>query len=179
MSDTSSNDPKAAQARAKALRPWYRKKRFWLAGIVVLIVIIAIASSGSKPNTGTNPATQTTVAGNTGNTTTTAAPVTYSNVTVVPNTQGSGQSSLASFTIPSDANGWFLGWSYNCSGFGSSGNFIVSVNGIGATQTTDAGVNELGASGNSVESYYDTGTFQLVVDSECNWDLKVTASEPN
>jgi hypothetical protein len=54
----------------------------------------------------------------------------------------------------------------------------VSVNGLGNTLTTDAGVNELGASGNSVENYYDTGTFQLVVNSECNWDVKVTASEP-
>jgi hypothetical protein len=104
--------------------------------------------------------------------------VTYKDVVVVPNKQGSGQSSLAAFTIPSNSKGWNLGWAYNCSGFGSSGNFIVTINGIGNTQSSDAGVNQLGAIGNSVESYYDTGTFQLVVNSECNWDLKVTASEP-
>jgi hypothetical protein len=55
----------------------------------------------------------------------------------------------------------------------------VSVDGLGNTQTTDAGVNQLGVSGNSVENYYDTGRFQLVVNSECNWGLKVTASEPD
>jgi hypothetical protein len=44
-------DAKAAKARAKAMRPWYRKKRWWtlgLIGLIVLIVIIAAAAGGSK-----------------------------------------------------------------------------------------------------------------------------------
>lgn len=32
---------KASKAQAKAMRPWFRKKRFWLLGPIVLIVIIA------------------------------------------------------------------------------------------------------------------------------------------
>lgn len=51
MSDT--GDRKAARveaaeakARSKALRPWYRKKRFWLLGAVALVVVIAVSSSG-------------------------------------------------------------------------------------------------------------------------------------
>lgn len=38
---------RAERARAKALRPWYAKKRWWLAGgLVVLIAVLAIAGSG-------------------------------------------------------------------------------------------------------------------------------------
>lgn len=52
MSDIAKNakaDAKAAKARAKALRPWYRKKRvIFPAVIVVLIIIIAVSSGGSK-----------------------------------------------------------------------------------------------------------------------------------
>jgi hypothetical protein len=40
---------KAAKAYAKAQRPFYRKKRYWLLAVVVVIIIAAIAgSSGSK-----------------------------------------------------------------------------------------------------------------------------------
>lgn len=39
-------DAKAAKARAKAMRPWYRKKRFWLLGAAVLLVVIVAASGG-------------------------------------------------------------------------------------------------------------------------------------
>jgi hypothetical protein len=40
-------DARAAKARAKALRPWYRKKRWWLTGVVVLVGGLAVATSGS------------------------------------------------------------------------------------------------------------------------------------
>lgn len=40
-------DAKAAKARAKAMRPWYRKKRFILPlGLVVLVVLIVAAGGG-------------------------------------------------------------------------------------------------------------------------------------
>ncbi|MCB0963966.1 MAG: DUF4352 domain-containing protein [Acidimicrobiales bacterium] len=48
-----SNDPKeakaqakAAKAHAKAVRPWYKKKRFILGGILAVIIVIAIAAGG-------------------------------------------------------------------------------------------------------------------------------------
>ena len=41
-------DAKAAKARAKSLRPWYRKKRFILVIAIVAIIVIAIASNASK-----------------------------------------------------------------------------------------------------------------------------------
>jgi hypothetical protein len=47
---------KAANAHAKALRPWYRKKRFALLAMlaILLIVIIAVASGG-KPKSAKGP----------------------------------------------------------------------------------------------------------------------------
>jgi cyclophilin family peptidyl-prolyl cis-trans isomerase len=134
----------------------------------VTVYLLSVTVSRAPTTTTTAAPTATTVAP-----TTTTQPAAQ----VLLNQQGSGQSSLPQFTVGSGAREWALGWAYNCSAFGSSGNFIVNVNGFGsAADTTDAGVNELGMSGNSVEYYYDTGTFQLVVNSECNWSLKVTAS---
>lgn len=53
---------KAASAQAKALRPWYRKKRFILPSLVLLVIIVAVAASGGKktPPTSANGATVTT-----------------------------------------------------------------------------------------------------------------------
>ena len=45
-------DAKAAKATAKALRPWYRKKRF-LAIVIVVIIVIVIASNLSKKTSST------------------------------------------------------------------------------------------------------------------------------
>ena len=39
---------KAAKAYAKAQRPFYRKKRWWVLGAIVVIIIAAIASSSGK-----------------------------------------------------------------------------------------------------------------------------------
>ena len=44
----SSMSHKELKALAKARRPWYVKKRFWLLGVVGIIVIAGIASSGGK-----------------------------------------------------------------------------------------------------------------------------------
>jgi len=56
-------EAKAAAARAKALRPWYRKKRFIIGGpVIALIIIGAIGSNGSNEGsaTATNTTTNTT-----------------------------------------------------------------------------------------------------------------------
>jgi hypothetical protein len=48
-------EAKAAKARAKAMRRWYMKKRFWLFGVIAVIVIASVASSGgSKSDTKTD-----------------------------------------------------------------------------------------------------------------------------
>lgn len=59
-------DAAAAQARAKAMRPWFKKKRFVLPlGLVVLIVVIAAASGGGDKKDSVTAASDTTVAGET------------------------------------------------------------------------------------------------------------------
>lgn len=67
-------EAKAAKARAKAMRPWWKKKRVILPlGLVALIAIAAIAGGGDggDSDTGTGEATKTTATG--GTTETTAA----------------------------------------------------------------------------------------------------------
>jgi hypothetical protein len=65
---------------------------------------------------------------------------------------------------------WTMSWTYDCSSaLAGIGNFIVQVNG----SIVDQGTNEVGAGGSGTDYYYDTGTFSLVVTSECNWAITV------
>lgn len=50
-------DHKAAKAYAKATRPWYKKKRWWAAGLL-LIIVIASAGSGAGTDNSTNTASE-------------------------------------------------------------------------------------------------------------------------
>jgi hypothetical protein len=84
---------------------------------------------------------------------------------------GSGAASTQQFTVPSAAKGWHVNWTYDCSDFGSQGNFDYSVNSGTNLNFDDTGPNQLGSGGSGVEHYYDTGTFNLQVDSECNWTV--------
>jgi len=57
--------------------------------------------------------------------------------------KGSGSKQTQKFTAGGD---WHLEWSYDCSNFGSQGNFIVSVyNGDGSMSFQNSAVNQLGA----------------------------------
>jgi hypothetical protein len=172
-------EAKAAKARAKAMRPWYRKKRFWLLGIIVLLIIIGIAASASggkgspSPTTAASVATTTTSSTSTTAPTTTSAPTTTAPPTpkVLLTTSGSGIQTTTKFTTPTT---WTLNWSYTCSTAGTdSGNFIVTVNGA----TTDGGVNELGAGSSGVQHFHQGGNVYLGINSECSWTIKaVTAT---
>jgi hypothetical protein len=100
-------------------------------------------------------------------------------VTIVPITASSGGDYLPTFTIPSNAGAWALGWSYNCGAYGDGkGNFMVLVLSADGATTSNAPVNQTGAVGDSVSYYYDTGSFRLLIKSECSWHVKVTATEP-
>jgi hypothetical protein len=46
---------KAAKAAAKAMRPWFKKKRFWLLGVIVIIVVAVATQGGSDTTTTTTP----------------------------------------------------------------------------------------------------------------------------
>jgi hypothetical protein len=67
-----------------------------------------------------------------------------------------------------------MAWSYNCSSFGMSGNFIVDINQPSGDLNSDLGTNELGMGGSGTEYYADTGTFSLSVSSECDWTITVS-----
>ena len=94
---------------------------------------------------------------------------------VIFSTSGSGVGSTRPFTIPASDRAWQINWSYNCSAFGSSGNFDYDVNQGTQTDFNDLGPNQLGPGGHGVEHYYDHGTFNLQVDSECSWTVQVVA----
>jgi hypothetical protein len=58
---------------------------------------------------------------------------------------GSGIKQTRDFTVPAE---WTIEYTYNCSNFGSAGNFIVYVyNSDGSLDSNDSGVNELGRQG--------------------------------
>jgi len=161
-------EAKVAKAKAKALRPWYKKKRFIGIGVIVVLIAVIAATSGSNKSSSTKSS----------NTQSTGAPTTSAVQTpVAPRTlwalSGSGEESGPKFVVPSDANAWDVQWSYNCANFGTSGNFITNINGYGSADfTTDEGANQLGNSGSGVDHYYDTGTFSIDVNSECSWTVK-------
>lgn len=88
---------------------------------------------------------------------------------------GSGAQTTSQFTVPTSAKGWRINWAYNCSSFGSQGNFVVTV--FQGTQMSfnDPGVNQLGVKGSGTEHNYDTGAFHLGINSECAWTVNVVA----
>lgn len=51
---------KANKAYVKATRPWYKKKRFWLLGLLALLILISLLSNmgGDKPTPGTSSSSQ-------------------------------------------------------------------------------------------------------------------------
>ena len=85
---------------------------------------------------------------------------------------GSGIKTTQKFSTPEDD--WDLAWTYNCASYGGRGNFQVYVTSPDGTPSGNAGVNELGAGGSSVEYFHQGGTFYLVMNSECTWSVKVT-----
>jgi hypothetical protein len=99
-----------------------------------------------------------------------APPVRRANATVL-SVRGSGTKTTQTFTVGDE---WDLAWSYNCANFSDGrGNFIVSIQQKGGGITAPAGVNELGTHGDSTEHYHDAGTYYLVMNSECDWAVKV------
>ena len=88
---------------------------------------------------------------------------------------GSGNEDTAQFTVTEPT--WQLNWSYNCTSYGSVGNFITAINGYGqAVGTPDIGTDQLGWHGSGDNVYSDQGTFNVSIDSECTWSVSVIES---
>ena len=160
-----------------------------VAALAVLLSLAACGSTAAPSSTATSATTTIASATTTSLApTTTVAPTTTTlpkpTTTTKPpapivlqNESGNGMQSEPQFTVPSTASGWTLAYSFNCSNFGSQGNFAIYITGSGAAAgSTDAGPNELAESGASTDSYYDTGTFQFEVNSECDWTYKVSTT---
>ena len=86
---------------------------------------------------------------------------------------GSGSKSTQTFTVPT--NSWQLEYTYDCSSFGTSGNFQVMVyNSDGSMSFDNSPVNELGRSGADTQYYHvGEGSYYLEVNSECSWTVNV------
>jgi hypothetical protein len=142
-----------------------------IAGVIILFIIIGAASSSSKN-------------ANTSNTSTPAKPDTSNQTTSQPaattptpapqfqtllDLSGSGTKTTQKFTAAAD---WDLIWSYDCSNFGTSGNFQVMIyNGDGSLSTDNSLVNQLGSKDSGTEHYHKGGTFYLETNSECSWHI--------
>jgi len=66
-------ESKAARAKAKALRPWYKKKRYYLLAVVLAIIIASAAGSHKPANPGSSSTPTTSPSSGNGPTTTQAA----------------------------------------------------------------------------------------------------------
>jgi hypothetical protein len=84
---------------------------------------------------------------------------------VIYQKSGSGMMTTPNFTTPDE---WQVQWTYDCSNFGMSGNFIVD------SEDSQATVNELGAKGaDTTYVHGDPGQHSLKISSECSWTVKV------
>jgi len=81
---------------------------------------------------------------------------------------GSGTQSTAPFTVSAN---WAVAYSFDCSGFGYKGNFIIMEDGS-FSGAMDVNVLDMKKSGTSY-AYGDAGTHYLKVTTECAWTVKV------
>ncbi|HEX3514572.1 MAG TPA: hypothetical protein VHT26_11295 [Trebonia sp.] len=82
---------------------------------------------------------------------------------------GSGIENTAKFTV---TDTWKLDYSFDCSSFGTSGNFIVNED--GGSDFSGVTVNELGTGkSGSTYAYGDAGAHYLEINSECSWNVTV------
>jgi hypothetical protein len=94
-----------------------------------------------------------------------AAPAAPPAPAVIYEKSGSGITTTPNFTTPAE---WQIQWSYDCSKFGTTGNFIVM------SEDFQANVNQLGAGGTDATYVHgDPGTHSLQINSECSWTVKV------
>ncbi len=93
---------------------------------------------------------------------------------VLANLSGNGIGNSTPFQI--DGNHVTVDYSYDCSNFGDSGNFIGDLESSADDQSF---ANEIGPSGSTETTAYPTdqgGIYHVSVDSECAWNVTVTGS---
>ena len=163
--------PQAPPPYQPAPQPKRTKHRKWpwvVAGLIVLIIIVSVATSsgGKKGDTANSGAAQegaTTASTATTRAAPPAAPRTLAVFT------GSGTKKTKKFDVTSDD--WTIAYRYDCTSFGSQGNFQVFV--YGDDGMPDVAVNELAAKGTDTTEEHQGGSFYLEINSECAWTVRV------
>jgi hypothetical protein len=155
--------PPATPAKRRRKWPWI------IGGPVVLIVIIIVATSHSGTTTSTT--TTTSVAPPAANppahSAQVEAPATTAPATpvVIYSKTGSGTGSTPTFTTGVE---WQVQYTYDCTTFGQSGNFMVT------SEDYQVAINQLGMKGADTDYVHnDPGSHSLSIDSECAWTIKV------
>jgi len=90
--------------------------------------------------------------------------------TVLLDQSGSGSVQTKPFTTTGD---WTVTYTFDCSAYGSSGNFQTYIDNTDGSYNTDTGANELATSGGNTDYYYDAGEHYIEVNSECSWHITV------
>jgi hypothetical protein len=151
-----------------AKKSFYKRWWFWIGIVLVAFIVIGVSGSGSSPSASVPAPAET---GSSVAAPAQPAPAQASGPQSLLKISGSGTKSTAKFTAAGD---WDINWSYDCSNFGTQGNFIVTIfNGDGSMSFSNTGVNQLGRSGADVDHYHNGGTFYLSVNSECKWKIEV------
>jgi hypothetical protein len=133
------------------------RTRWIIAGVVVL-VILGAAAAGQKPTT--TPAAGEGTAGASARAS--AAP----SAVVLLDLKGSGIHRSKKFTAGGE---WTIAYTYDCTSFGQKGNFQIFVEG----DASDVAANELAAKGQGTQNEFTPGTFDLSMNSECDWHVTV------
>jgi hypothetical protein len=73
---------------------------------------------------------------------------------------------------------WTMTWNYSCTGPANDDGLLVVINAPQGDTAGDVGPLEVDASASGEDYYYDTGSFNLAVTSDCTWSITV-ASGPD
>jgi len=162
-------DEQAKPAKKRIYKRWW----FWV--LVVIVFFVIVGASGGKKDANTAkqsvPAASDNTTASTSQQTNQQAQPTPVVAQTLLDISGTGTKSTQKFTAAGD---WDMNWSYDCSNFGTQGNFQVMVyNSDGSMSFQNNLVNQLGKSGTDVEHYHAGGTYYLEVNSECKWKISI------
>jgi len=100
----------------------------------------------------------------------TAAPA-VAKPAVIADIKGNGIKQTGNFNVQADQ--WTIAYAFDCTAFGQSGNFSVSVYTSDGTPS-DIAANAIAIKGQDSTVEHGAGTYYLQVDSECSWHIVVT-----
>lgn len=168
-----------------------RNVLFGILGVFVLIIVITVATSGGSKQNNAAAASPTTAAARTARNAVSSigsasapatsqaaqAPATTpaaASKTVVLQMSGSGIKTSKTFTV--NSTDYSVAYTYDCSNFGTSGNFIADVQQSGNDLFDDSVANTIGDKGGDTTYLHDgpgSGVY-ISINSECAWTVTVT-----